>query len=711
MKYSTHALLISITLAMFTGVAAAQESRPSPTPEDTVRITTSLIQLDVVVTDKDGKPIADLKPEDFTVTQDGKVQKITNLSFVTSANGQTTTTTTRSKPNKNEIPPPPVTTSKGGRIITFVVDDGNCMATIGGLVIMRDGIRDFVDKRMLPDDRVAIYRTKGGTSLMQLYTSNKEILRKKLSKMNLLREGGCGSSFEPLRDDSTIKALGTGAATFENEQSKQARERTEQNNRRNQVTGTLGVVRFVIDRLRNAPQRKTLFLLSEGISVGRMDPDAADALREVADRASRASVVINTMSAKGLTVPGMIEAQDEVLPGIWGGSDNTGPAVEARLNEERDLAQGLGYLAYATGGTFIRNRNFLDGDIRKILDAEAGYYLLGYEPTEETFKGKDYHKIDVKVSRPELRISSRKGFYGRTDNESQPVGRSADSPLYQAISSPFDDNGMDIRLTTLVGHDTREGNFVRAIMHVPGLDITLGPEENGVRKTTMDVVAVALDEKGKIIEEFNRTYPIRVPTRGVDLVKNNGLDFSADIPFKKSGVYSFRVAIRDASSKRIGSAGEVVEIPDIKKGGLWVTGLSVSEKSPNGTFGMPAKRDVGAAFGFVFSGAVASVRKFARDSVLPYVFEVYNARVDKATSRPALTREVRIYKEGKLIATLSAVPIEQGDNIDGRIVSHGTIRLSQGVEPGEYQLQVIVRDTVADRVAQQSLDFEVLPSN
>lgn len=64
---------------------------------------------------------------------------------------------------------------------------------------------------MLSDDKVAIYRTKGGASLLQMYTSNKEALNRTLSKVNLLRSGGCGSTFDPLRDKSTIKVTGSGA--------------------------------------------------------------------------------------------------------------------------------------------------------------------------------------------------------------------------------------------------------------------------------------------------------------------------------------------------------------------------------------------------------------------------------------------------------------------------------------------------------------------
>ena len=89
--------------------------------------------------------------------------------------------------------------------------------------------------------------------------------------------------------------------------------------------------------------------------------------------------------------------------------------------------------------------NYLDVAVAKILESQTGYYLIGYEPTDETFKGKEFHKIDVKVTRPGLRVASRNGFFGRTDEESQPVYQTADSPLYQAVSTPFQEDQIDVR--------------------------------------------------------------------------------------------------------------------------------------------------------------------------------------------------------------------------------------------------------------------------
>lgn len=692
--------------------ATGQVPQPSATPfgdDETVKITTSLIQLDVVVQNKDGRQITDLKPEDFVVYQDGKVQSITSLSYINSLTTQKTVISgPKIKADKREpLTPPSNVRSRQGRIITFVIDDGNCLATVDGTVSIRDAMRKFVREQMLAADRVAIYRTRGGSSLLQMYTSNRDVLNKKIDKISLLPTGNCGSAFDAVRDKSTIKFTGSGADSFESEADKLARKNIENNERDNQVIGTVGVMRFVVDRLKDAPQRKMVFLLSEGIVAG-FDTRAGDALRELADKASRASIVINTISAKGLTIPGMMSAQDEVLPGIINGTDKSYEAAQARVDEESALNQGLSYLAYATGGKFIRNQNFLDVPLKKILDAETGYYLIGYEPDDETFRGKQFHRIEIKVNRPDLLATSRKGFYGRTDKESQPVYKTPDSALFQAISSPFEETGMDIRLTTLFGNTASQGSYVRTLFHVGGQDLKLTAEANGDKKTILDVVVVVLDEKGAVVDEFNRTYPIRIPMQGIATVQQYGLDFSTDIPFKKPGVYSFRLAVRDNNSKRLGSAGDFIEIPDIKKTKFVVLGLIAYGSDQAGNPLVPKQRPVNASFAPVFSESGASLRRFPQNSVLSYNYTIYNAKPD-ASGKPSLTREVRLYRDGKLLASFPESPLKLGPAADPvRIEDKGTVTIGSSIEIGEYVLQIIVRDKISNKVSSQWLDFEVV---
>src|SRR5712692_11344987 len=60
----------------------ASQERPAPGKEDVVRISVTLVQIDAVVTDQQGKQVTDLKPSDFEIYEDGRRQHVTNVSYI-----------------------------------------------------------------------------------------------------------------------------------------------------------------------------------------------------------------------------------------------------------------------------------------------------------------------------------------------------------------------------------------------------------------------------------------------------------------------------------------------------------------------------------------------------------------------------------------------------------------------------------------------------
>src|SRR6266542_686972 len=133
----------------------AQEQNPGRDDEqDIVRITSNLVQLDVVVT-KDGKLVTDLTADDFEIFEDGHLQQITNFSYV--SNIQTAPTVASLPPNKSKSGPPVlpavVRAQDIHRSIALVVDDmGISFQTMGQV---RKQLRKFVDVEMQPNDLVA----------------------------------------------------------------------------------------------------------------------------------------------------------------------------------------------------------------------------------------------------------------------------------------------------------------------------------------------------------------------------------------------------------------------------------------------------------------------------------------------------------------------------------------------------------------------------
>jgi hypothetical protein len=102
-----HQRLLAVVFGVCLGSASfgqGQDSSPSQKPSegDVVRITTNLVQVDAVITDKSGKPITDLRPDELQLFEDNRTQKITHFSYIAAD----TTAPQPSKPIvRNNIPP------------------------------------------------------------------------------------------------------------------------------------------------------------------------------------------------------------------------------------------------------------------------------------------------------------------------------------------------------------------------------------------------------------------------------------------------------------------------------------------------------------------------------------------------------------------------------------------------------------------------------
>ncbi len=707
--------------------------KPSPAPvsqDDAVRITTDLVQVDVVVVDKDGRQITDLKQQDFELKQDGKVQKISRFSYLQlsgpqPAGGDSAVSTITSSPAKAPG------TGAQGRLITFIVDDGNCSASRLGMVAAREALERFVEKQMQANDRVAIFFTRAGNSVLQQYTTNKELLLKAAEGIRWRPlVGGCSSDggyFERARPN-TIVQVGAGedgrptltSKSIENEQSRQSREAAEAFNRDNQVVGSLGVVDYVIRGLASVPGRKVVFFLSDGISLrsrgsganpatdqGNISTVAMAAMRDLTDRANRASVVLNTVSARGTFDPGSPDAADEFdITQEIDTTRPTGTAISTKQREglTRDLEEGMFYLANETGGNFYRGANNLEVPIAKALDLEKGYYLLAYEPDDETFKGKAFHKIEVNIKRPGVKVMSRSGFLAKPDVDVAPKLKSADSELYQAIAAPLPKAGLDLQLTAFFGSSPADGNFIRSFVLVQGSNISFADEPGGLKKITFDVVAVTLNEKSKTVDEFNRTHTIKVDPGTASVIASNGVVYAVDVPVKTPGTFNFRVAMRDVPSGNVGSAGQAITVPDLAKVQMVMSGLSVSELSGDGKFARPSLTKPDNGFSLNASKGGPVTRQFRRSSSAAFSYTLYNAPASAAD----LTVQVNLFRDGKLVIEGKPQKLESQTVTAGRVDDHGFLRLDDSVEVGQYTLEIVVRDEARKRLVSSNVDFEVI---
>jgi hypothetical protein len=212
-------------------------------------------------------------------------------------------------------------------------------------------------------------------------------------------------------------------------------------------------------------------------------------------------------------------------------------------------------------------------------------------------------------------------------------------------------------------------------------------------------------DNGVPVDYTGQTYTLELPDADYQRAMKQGLVYNITVPVKKHGAYQFRMALRDTATDRIGSVNQFIEVPDLGSKRLALSGVVVSGKSlaaggANSNSPTPADPEA--------SPAVRHLRQMMR---LEYGLLVYNAELDKASGKPQLTTQIRLFRDGKQVFTGSALPFDPTGQTDlGRLVVGGALDLGNDLAPGEYILQIIVSDMVADkkyRVASQSMDFEI----
>lgn len=700
-----------------------QQGTPSPSqtspPDDksVVRIVVNLVQVDALVTDKSGKQVVDLKAEDFEILQDGKPQAISNFSYITTgpAAGTSAVPNTTQTAVKGAPPTPPVRLrpEQVRRTMAFVVDDLGL--SFESVAYVRQALKQFVNKQMQPGDLVAIIRTSAGMGALQQFTADKHQLNAAIERVrfNLMGRSQI-SAFAPIR--STPSADGTSGAE----------DRLDQFRTEIFSVGTLGAIQYVVGGLKEIPGRKSVVLLSDGFRIFGKDQDntrVLDSLKRLTDLANRASVVIYTIDARGLQTLGLTAADNTT--GL--SNEQLTARVQERQREHFETQDGLNYLAQETGGIFYYNSNDIGGQIGQVLDDQKGYYLIGYQPDETTFRMKDgrqlYHRISVRVKRPGLNVRSRNGFYGVPDDPTKPMPQTRVDQLRAALTSPFAGGGLSLRLTSLFGYVPKQGSIIRSVLHIDAHNLSFTKDEEGWNTTVLDFLAVTFGADGAIVDQMNQTYTVKIRGGSYDAALKNGLIYNLTVPVKKPGAYQLRVAVRDSARGQVGSASQFIEVPDIRKGHITLSGIAMNGSSPASSAkpAAVAKTATPAPVGTTGDGQVQepdpeaslAVRRFQSGMFLHYVVLIYNAKLDHNGGRPQLEYQLRLYREGAPVYTSPKRPVALDGQTDlSRIMVGGQVNLASKMAPGDYVLQIIVDDKLAkekNRTATQWLDFEIAP--
>jgi hypothetical protein len=355
--------------------------------------------------------------------------------------------------------------------------------------------------------------------------------------------------------------------------------------------------------------------------------------------------------------------------------------------------EGADLIARQTGGFLVKNSN--DFGLKRIMEEQKGYYLIGFRPSEETFN-RNFHHLKVKLKRNGLTVRTREGFYGFTSDQAQPPMLSTADAMNKALLSPFGAHDLSMRLTTFFIDEPNRGPELRSFVYLNPHDLTLADQPDGGRTAHLEIKIILFGDNGKVLEEANPSGVLRIPPNGYERAMRDGITYAFDVPAKVRGGSQFRVAVRDMASGRIGSAGQFVEIPNLQTGRLAMSGIVVREQSPAGS-----NRTVDD----IASGP--AIRHFHQGSNAVFAYIIYNAN-----QASQLTAQTRLYRDGKMIFSPAPVAVSaQAQGGAQRLATGGGLQLGSDMAPGDYVLQIIVTDSTdkqKPRVTSQWIDFEIV---
>ena len=716
------ACVLSAGASAQTAAPGAQRPQQQADDEEVIRITSQLVQTDVVVTDRNDRVITDLKLDDFELYDNGKKQDLRFMEFVSVDSPTRRTEGVRPEALRAENDPALNPTARDvRRIIAFVVDD----LTIphADLVIVRQAITNFVENQMTDGDLVAIVRTVGGKGLLQQFTSDKALLRRAIDQLTIVTNPFAAFDQPDSGRFNTIPApLGGGSGAMEDVGIVDISSPTDDTVRYSRGLIALGVADSVIDGLRGIPGRKSMVLFSGGIplfevgATGTLYTSVSSIINRVTDHAVRAGVVINTVDPRGLkATPGVKNVKETQSRSALGVNDLTSSPQNATgtgiptvdVGDEAAAARfgrggtsdfnemlsgalehmGLRVLSDVTGGVSVVNRNDINDGVEKVVARSRGYYLLAYAPTQP-FDNR-FHKLEVKVKRDGVRVYKHAGYLAREERRVEP--KTKEEEIAAAVRSPLSKRDIDISATLglRLAPAARPADL--------GISLQIDPakfefkEEGGKYATSYDVVGFIYDEVGKLRGGFSETVNASLTPEALQRARTAGLPYYASTQLPP-GYYQLRLAVREAGTGRIGSLSRYVEVPNISKGRLAMSSLFLHAVNP----ATPAQPQ-----------PLLASRVLTRQQEVRYSAIIYNAKVE--AGKPRVRSQLIISQGGKVLFREPEQEVEMKGTDATQLVKIGQLALGK-VQPGRYVLTLVVTDPLAEKNNQtltRSIDFTV----
>ena len=409
-RNSGAAVTIAALLLLVSESAARAQVGGAAPPPGTFRSSTSLVEVDVIVKDKDGRFVSGLTADDFEVFEEGAPQPIQHFYLVTEAPmgaGEVSPTVV--------LPRSPDQT--GRRTFLIIFDHEHLSAPL--VSRLKHEVMQFVNEQLRPTDLAGVYVT-GGLWRNRLTSDRQEILdgiralspsletpAKRLS--TLVAYPRIPSEYDAVRiergDTRRVEEIAQQNCAAEPvscaqeggreyvEERLETKAKAHVEEARRAAASTVDVLRHASRNLARLDGRKTILLVSEGFFA----EDLRGELPQIAGEAARAGIAIYTVNARGTSgVGGRILPDASVDRGALSTFGETGQ-------------EGLDVLAAETGGIAFRNTDNYRSLLASIASDTSTYYVLAYAPVNSVLDGK-FRRIELKTKWAGVDVRARRGY-------------------------------------------------------------------------------------------------------------------------------------------------------------------------------------------------------------------------------------------------------------------------------------------------------------
>ena len=589
MKYMARKLLASFLAAAISAAPlmaqSQQQSNPPPTPipapapqppsEQTrpsnqappLRTSSDLVRIDVEVTDRNGAPIKGLKPEQFTVTDNGKPQKISTFLYsdieaIERAGNEDQKPMTIPVDPPAPLPEETVSNAVRDRRLLVLFFDMTSMEN-DDVFRAHDAAQKFIDKQMTAADLVSIVVYGNKLSVWVDFTNDRKALAIAIS-------GLTSNAATQLADNPYAAAQNgeydvqeyTGAAYTADE--------TEFN-----VFNTdqkLAAVEGLANVLGAIPGRKAIVQFTGGIT--QTGEENRTELRSATDAANRADVAIYSIDARGLfaTVPG----GDATANAATGNSLYTGASVYHQTDQRQDSRDTLATLSSDTGGHAFFDLGDLSQAFPQIQKENGGYYLVGYTLASNIKRDGTYHSIHVKVNAPGAKVRYREGYYAPRDFQHLEK-EDREQQLADALHSENPEVELALAVETTMFRLTDQQAYIPIAAKLSSSTLDWA-QKHGQHQLEFDFAAeVRARRNAQIVAHLRDTITVHLDEQRFQQVNQSSLLYQGGV-ILAPGIYDLKFVAREDQTGKIGTFEQPIVVPPMPPDKITLSSVQLSSQ-------------------------------------------------------------------------------------------------------------------------------------